>query len=424
MPSVNPRLLELAVGLLLTIAVALAAVPTQEIYVWQRQQGPEVAAALEEAKGLADGFNVLAAEVAWSGGRPSVSRFRPDYARLAKLGQPVGLSMRIATFPGPFASDDANAKALAALAASLLAEARASGLTPSELQIDFDCAEAKLAGYRLWLGTLRKATDKTPLVFTALPVWLGHEADFTALARMADGFVLQVHSLEKPGAPDAPFALCDPVRALAWAAQAGRAGVPFRIALPTYGYRVAFDATGKFFALAAEGPAPAWPPGTQVRVARADAVAMAKLAQALAAQPPAHFGGVIWFRLPMEGDHLNWVWPTLAAVLRGETPVAKIVVTVEWPEPGLAEVVAVNLGTTSEMPPGRVSLRWPMAEKLLAADGLGGFRLEGRGEGGQMEVAATVPPDAFLAPGARRKIAWLRFSHEISLTATLPAVAP
>ena len=410
------------VGLLIATSAAQAAPWTQEIYVWQRQAGPEVASALQEAKPFADGFNVLAAEVAWSGGRPVVSRFAPDYASLARLGKPVGLSLRIGPFPGPFAADDATAKSLAALAASLLAEARAASLTPSELQIDFDCAEAKLAGYRVWLGVLRPAVGKTPLIFTALPVWLGHAAEFAALAHAADGFILQVHSLDRPASPDAPFTLCDPARALAWAAEAGRVGVPFRVALPTYGYRVAFDAGGKFFALAAEGPAPDWPAGTQVRVARADAPALARLEQALAAAPPPHCAGVIWFRLPVAGDRLNWDGTTLAAVLRGETPAPKITVAVEWPEPGLAEVVAVNAGTTSELPPARVAVRWPAPEKLLAADGLGGFQLEIRDGEAQMEaVAATVPPDAFLAPGQKRKIAWLRFPHELSLEAKLPA---
>jgi hypothetical protein len=415
---------------LLTLLLAVptahsAAAWTREIYVWQRSQGAEVAAALDAAKPLADGFNVLAAEVAWSAGKPVVSRFAPDYPSLAKLGRPVGLSLRVGTFPGPFAADDAVTKTLAALAASLLAEARAAGLEASEFQIDFDCAEAKLAGYRVWLGTFRQAVGKTPLVFTALPVWLGHEADFAALARAADGFILQVHSLEKPTAPGVPFTLCDPARALAWAASAGKVGVPFRVALPTYGYRVAFDAAGKFFALAAEGPAPAWPASTQVRVARADAVALAKLAQSLAAQPPPQCTGVIWFRLPVASDRLNWDWQTLAVILRGETPAAKITVAVEWPEPGLAEIVAVNTGTTSELPPARVTLRWPTAEKLLTSDGLGGFRLEARSGEAQMNaIAATLPPDAFLAPGQRRKIAWLRFAHELPLEAVVSAASP
>ncbi len=405
--------------------VSARAAWTQEIYVWQRQPAPEVAAAMQEAKTLADGFNVLAAEVAWSGGTPQVSRFAPDYAQLAKLGKPVGLSLRIGPFPGPFAADDAEGKTLAALAGTLLAEAQAAGLSPSELQVDFDCAEAKLAGYRTWLGALKAAAGRTPLVFTALPVWLNHEADFAALAHAADGFILQVHSLERPTAPDAPFSLCDPVRAQAWAVQAGRVGVPFRVALPTYGYLVAFDAAGKFFGLAAEGPTPTWPVGTQVRVARADAVQVAGLAHKLAAQPPPHCNGVIWFRLPVAGDRLNWDWTTLATVLHGGTPAAKMTVVVAWPEPGLAEIYAVNAGTTTEPPPARVTLRWPAGEKMLAADGLGGFQLEIQPGAAQMEAAATaVPPDALLAPGARRQIAWLRFSHALSLEASVPATAP
>jgi hypothetical protein len=328
------------------------------------------------------------------------------------------LSLRIGPFPGPFAAGDAAAKTLTALAASLLAEARAAGLNPAELQIDFDCAEAKLAGYRVWLGALKAAAGPTPLVFTALPVWLNHETEFAALAHAADGFVLQVHSLERPAAPDLPFTLCDPARARAWAAQAGRVGVPFRVALPTYGYLVAFDAAGKFFALAAEGPAPVWPAGTQVRVARADAAQVAGLAQAFAAQPPPHCTGVIWFRLPVAGDRLNWDWTTLAAVLRGGMPAANMTVAIAWPEPGLAEIYAVNAGTTTEPPPARVTLRWPAGTPLLASDGLGGFQLEARAGEAQMELAATaVPPDALLAPGARRQIAWLRFSHELSLVA-------
>ena len=105
-------------------------------------------------------------------------------------------------------------------------------------------------------------------------------------------------------------------------------GVPFRIALPTYGYLVAFDPAGKFFALAAEGPIPTWPSGTQVRVARADAPSVSALAHALATAPPPHCTGVIWFRLPVASDRLNWNWTTLATILQGGTPEAKMTVAV------------------------------------------------------------------------------------------------
>ena len=407
---------------LLTCVSTVHAHWTQEIYVWQRQNGPDVTAALDQFGTLADGFQILAAEVTWTGGQPKIIRPSRDYAHLASLHRPVGLVLRIGPYAGPFAPDNTAAKTLTALAASLLAEARSAGLEPSELQIDFDCAETKLDGYRVWLNSLHTATAGTPLVFTALPAWLRHDDAFTALARAADSFVLQVHSLEKPASPDFPFTLCDPTRAVAWAEQASRVGTPFRLALPTYGYRVAFDANGKFFALAAEGLRPAWPASTQVRMVRADPVALAALARALTARPPARCTGLIWFRLPLSGDRLNWDALTLATVLRGEIPSAKLTAEVSWPEPGLAEVSIANLGQTTEPLPARATITWDKAVPPTVFDGLGGFRLDVRGAEGQAVIVNDgVPPDALLAPGRRVKIAWLRFSHELPLDARLPA---
>jgi hypothetical protein len=400
---------------------------TRELYVWQRQNGPDVTAALDEFRPLADGFHVLVAEVAWPGGGrpPAILRPPRDYARLAGLNRSIGLVLRVGPYAGPFASDDAAAKALVELARSLLAEARAARLTPSELQIDFDCAESKLDGYRSWLEALRTATGGVPLVFTALPVWLRHESAFDALARAADGFVLQVHSLEKPASPDATFTLCDPERTRAWAAQASRFGVPFRLALPTYGYLVAFDKTGRFFALAAEGARPDWLARTHVRVVRADAVAMATLARTLSANPPAHCTGIIWFRLPVAGDRLNWDARTLDTVFRGEIPSARLVLDVTWPEEGLVEITVANTGETTEPLPVRIDIKWPKPLQPIGSDGLGGFRLDVRGAEGQaVLVNVGAPPDALLAPGRRVKVAWFRFPHELPLDASFPPPSP
>ena len=393
---------------------------TREAYVWQRQFGAEVADSLRNFQPQLDGFCVLAAEISWVGGRMQVARPAIDFAPLVALRKPVGLALRIGTFTGAFASDDATARAIGDVAVDLIAKARDAGLAVAELQVDFDAAESKLPGYRTWLLALRARLGKTPLMITALPAWLRHEA-FLALAQATDGFVLQVHSLEKPAGPDAPFALCDPVRALAWARQAGEMGVPFRVALPTYGYVLAFDATGKFVALAAEGPRRTWPKGTQLRVVRADAVAMAQLANELASASPKNCTGVIWFRLPVASDRINWDAVTLAAVLRGEIPRRKLRARVVWSEAGLAEIVVVNDGQTNEPLPGVVNVRWPADARVLAADGLAGFFLETRGGEAQGIVrAADVPADASLAPGRNATIAWLRFAHEVSLDVSLP----
>lgn len=399
----------------------LAAAGTREAYVWQRQSGPEVVAALQHFQPQLDGVCVLAAEVAWAGGRLQTVRPTVDYAALKAWGKPVGLAVRIGSYTGTFAADDRTTRALGDLVSDLLARARQAGLRVTELQVDFDAAESKLSGYRTWLTALRPRLGETRLVFTALPAWLKHAA-FRELARAADGFVLQVHSLEKPASPDAPFVLCDPARALAWARQAAAAGVPFRVALPTYGYVLAFDAAGKFVALSAEGPRRSWAKDTQLRVVRADAAEMARLARTLSEQPPAHCTGIIWFRLPVAGDRINWAAPTFATVLRGEIPERALAVHVRWTEPGLAEIVVANTGGTTEPLPRAVTLRWPVEARVLAADGLAGFFLETRGGQAQGIVrAAEVPADASIAPGREAKVAWLRFAHEVSLDALLSA---
>lgn len=390
---------------------------TQEIYVWQRASGAAVQAALTRFAPQADGFNVLAAEVSWRSGKPVVVRPPVDFAALAKLGRPVGLSLRIGTFGGPFAADDAIAGELAALARTLLAAARDGGLKPHELQVDFDCAETKLSGYREWIVALQRAAGPTPLAFTSLPVWLKHDAEFRALAAAADGFVLQVHSLEKPTSPDTPFTLCDPRRADVWVRQAAALGRPFRVALPTYGYVLAFTRDGKFLGLGAEGPRPAWPRDAQLRTVRTDAPALAEFARGLAAQPPANCTGVLWFRLPVAGDRFNWDAATLEAVLRGETPAAALAVDVAWSAGGLAEITVTNRGTDSAPWPREIELRWPGAEQPVAADGLAGCTLGRDVAGGATLRVNNFSTEHLLRPGQHVKVAWLRFSHELSLSA-------
>src|SRR5260370_34547670 len=112
---------------------------------------------------------------------------------------------------------------------------------------------------------------------TTLAGWL-NQPGFRALIAASDGYVLQVHSVEEPGSYDAPFTLCDPKTALAAVEKASSFGIPFRVALPTYGYLVAFAANGRFVGLSAEGPAKSWPADAKLREERSDPVAMGTLA--------------------------------------------------------------------------------------------------------------------------------------------------
>ncbi len=405
--------------LLLSWSAVTASPPqAQEVYVWQRQWTQAVNASLGKIRDDVGRVHVLAAEVNWRSGRMEVFRAKPDYAALKRLGVEVGLVVRIGPYGGPFSRGDVVTSRLKEIVEERLRAVRAAGLEPVEVQIDFDCAETRLARYRAWLIALREAAGAVPLVFTALPAWLKHEHEFLALAEAADGFVLQVHSLEKPRGVNEPVVLCDPARARAWAMQASRAGVPFRVALPTYGYEVGFAADGKFTGLAAEGPRRSWPEGVQIREVRADVEDMRVLARGLEEGALANFAGVIWFRLPVEGDRLNWDVRTLVAVMRGEQPQVCLRAGIVWSEDdvGLAEVYVENAGDMNVALPKCLVTKWPGEARASAMDALAGYSLTSLAAAGgatfAMDEAARM---AVLSPGRRRRVGWIRFSHEILL---------
>lgn len=392
---------------------------TQAAYVWQRQPGEAVWSALRESPAEVAAFFPLIAEIAWADGRARVTRVPWDFRALGAVGRPVGLVIRVGPYGGSFAPESEASRAVVTVVREALAAARAAGWTPAEVQLDFDCASGRLADYRRWLLRVRREMGGVPLVFTALPAWL-RRREFAGLARAADGFVLQIHSLERPKRIEDTFTLCDPERSLAWVARASAVGVPFRVACPTYGYTLAFDPTGAFFALSAEQRAPAWPDGTRTREVSADPAALAGLVRTLVARRPDHCGGLIWFRLPVAGDRLNWSMPALAAVMRGEIPKAKLEAGLRWSENGLAEIELVNAGETRVAADVSISVTWPAGARCLSGDAIGGFRLEwnaGKAQGLFLPVStATTSRIAPLAPGERRRVGWLRFDREHPLS--------
>ena len=159
--SATKLLLLLAVCLALTTACArretFSGQLPQQIYVWQRVWNEHVEAAVTEAATSAAGFAVLAAEVDLREGKPKIFRPNLHYAALKTSGQPVSLTIRIDPFNGPFNENDRNAEAIVSLARDVVSTARDHNVDPAELQIDFDCGEWKLDGYRTWLRRIREA---------------------------------------------------------------------------------------------------------------------------------------------------------------------------------------------------------------------------------------------------------------------------
>jgi len=181
----------------------------QEVYVWQRSWTQPVRAAVAQHATNFSALAVLKAEISWKEKKPRLVRVALDYAKLSHAQRPVGIALRIGPFAGPFATNDSVGFFVTETAAALVAEARTNQIELAELQIDFDCAESKLDGYRVWVETIQQRVAPLPVTITALPSWLDSRA-FRRLAVVATNYVLQVHSVERPKSFEAPFTLCDP----------------------------------------------------------------------------------------------------------------------------------------------------------------------------------------------------------------------
>ncbi len=436
-----------------------------EVYVWQRAWTEPVRNAVEQHGTNFSALAVLKAEVSWKDKKPQVTRVAVDYATLAKTQRPVGIALRIGPYAGPFTSPSPPLKEeragerrplysnssngadssplsptlsplgqgegvsqqragsetgapsapgeaitmfLCDLAASLVAQARTNRVNLSELQIDFDCAESKLDGYRVWVEAIQKRVAPLPVTITALPSWLDSRA-FKRLAAGATNYVLQVHSVERPKNFDAPFTLCNPRAAKRAVEQAGRIGIPFRVALPTYGYMLAFDMGGKFLGLSAEGPRPNWPTNAQIREVASNPIELAELVRDWTANRPAAMRGVIWYRLPTIVDNFNWRWPTLGAILAARVPQEVLRVNPRRVESGLVEISLANAGELDISSRLAVEVRWSKA-RLVAGDALRDFELADR----SLSAARfqTRSQSVRLRAGETLVLGWLRFDQD------------
>jgi hypothetical protein len=386
----------------------------QRAYVWQRDWSAPVIEGLREAHDSLDGCVVLAAEVEWRVGQPHVVKPKVDWAALRAWGKPVGAAMRVSPFPGPFAEDDEVSRGLCETARNVVAEADRAGVTLAELQLDFDCAQKKLAGYRLWVQALREAVKPVPLVITTLPSWLG-EAEFTKLVQEVPRYVLQVHSVSSP-AGDAKTMICDPALARQWVARAEAIGHPFEIALPTYRSVVGYDASGKLLGVSSDGVRPSWPAGTTVREYETEAREMASLVAEWRGTRPEHCRGLLWYRLPVASDANNWRWPTLRAVIAGRTPKAAWAVHVEGANP--ADLSVRNDGESDEPMRDKVEVRWE-GQARPTAEALPGWRVEVRAD--MLIFSSASEAGVRLPPGEERAIGWLRLDPAVPFHAkTVP----
>lgn len=380
--------------LLASLALALPHAPPDRpaiahgAYVWQRAADDVVDEAVREAPGGLGTIVTLAAEleVDAKGARLARAPLRTETHRAR--GKGVGLAVRVHQLPGDRMLEGVAPVELLDVVQDTVRRAREARLEPTELQLDFDCPTGHLAAYASWLPSLRREAGEIPLTVTALPTWLGSSAG-EALLRDVPGFVLQVHGLEVRGRGDAR--IFDRAAARSATVRAGALGVPFRVSLPTYAYGLRYAGARLVDVTSEDGDDEA---DVDVPLDAGEVAAFVRWAER---RRPSSLGGLLWFRLPVAGDRRAFSREALSQVMRGESPGTRVRAEVVR-EGDVATIEIVNDGVLAAHDV-VTGIRWEGA--LDAADGLAGPLVDDGPSASTVRVA-------WLAPGARRRVAWLR----------------
>jgi hypothetical protein len=265
----------------------------------------------------------------------------------------------------------------------------------SGVEIDHDCGTARLVAYSQFLSTLRRRLDPSlSLSITALPAWLDSPG-LEAVLKAADQAVLQVHAVAAP-----MTGLFNPDQARRWIdAFARRTEKNFHVALPTYGSRLVFGRSGDIFAVESEVPMRAGTDGGAELFATPEQVE--RLLASLRHDPPAHFAGISWFRLPTDLDKRGWSFATWQHVIEGKLLDGSIEARAEPADAaGTQALILLNPGDSDAALPGTIEL--PPSCPL--ADGINGYRLEHPPTGMILRRLAR----GLLHGGHRRVIGWTR----------------
>ncbi|MBP9143640.1 MAG: DUF3142 domain-containing protein [Thermoanaerobaculia bacterium] len=373
-------------------------------YVWQRQGTPALLEAVRNS-GRFSRLLFLAAEIdPNSKGRP---RFLLEsFESVRQSPREIGLCIRIRELQGRFAGQPDALNAVLETLRELQERARSSGIVVSEWQLDYDAPESGLEDYAALVRAARAVVS--PLTLTALPTWLKRGEAFSDLVGAADGFVLQLHGWDSEASGPDAMRVLDLRRLERWVDQAAKHGSPFHVALPTYSYLAALDSTGKAIGLAAEaGPSARFAAAPQ-RLVGSEASGLAGQVGAWTERRSPLLAGVVWFRLPVRGDRLNWAPETLLAVVEGRVPRAELRAAAEAREPGLFDLQITNVGESTEPLPRRLLVELAPGQ-ILAADAIHGYVLQQMQDGSITLDRTTAAPE-LLWPGEAIVVGWVRTS--------------
>lgn len=372
----------------------------EDVYVWQRVWTEDVRAAVDERRGEFGRCVVLGVEMDFS----EAGGWRVDYfedpLRYVSGHEGVDVAVRIGAGAAVLGWDDGAIRRVVEVVGRMREGA--------VVQLDYDCPTSKLGGYVRLLERLRTVFPERRFEVTCLPDWLG-EDDFEGLIGLVDGYVMQVHGVSGYGGGRM---LCDAVYAKRVAERCEGFGKDFWIALPTYRHAVRRGEDGRVQEVISEGGRLRG--GSAYEMMGADVVELSGLVRDWVVDRPGHLRGLIWYRLPVVGDRMNWTWDTFCKVRAGEVPVGELRVEAVGDDAGFYALFLVN--------DSKMRLSWPDGLKVSWGGALA-VGVEGSGEFLVGDLERQMGVDFVwrardprpISPGARVKVGWVRLDGEVDL---------
>lgn len=344
-------------------------------YVWQRAWTPAVQSAITQSQELSDGYWLTAGTVNPDWQSLNTHLEESDWKFIKTLHKPITLVYRIHHNPKRWLSNNEYEfmnHLLIQPVMSIIHHAREQGINITGLQIDYDCPTSKLSFYTDWMAKLHDDIEGVELSITALPTWMTSRY-WKKLVKQTDYYVLQIHSFEIPAQNGQLKPVFDDKNYPNYMQTAHETRHPFFLSLPTYGYRVYFDQDGQYLRISAEGFTPLLQKGYSVKAVMADAESLANVVKSLKDNRPPYCRGVLWFRLPVEADELNWSYEALQAVMQGEIPSLQFHAEIKTINPQLAEIWIHNTG--EQHTPNQIALQLEInPDAVLAYDMMSGYQ--------------------------------------------------
>ncbi|GLR34570.1 hypothetical protein GCM10007922_41290 [Shewanella decolorationis] len=401
---------------------------SQEVYVWQRQWRDANQSALVESQSTFNGVRILALQAhPKPNGTDIWFEVRVNHEWLQADPRPKVAVIRLDGQLTRLNNREALQKILA-----LIQDWQAKGTKLAGIEIDHDSASSKLAAYNAFLRELKSQLPHTlKLSITSLPAWLSSPA-FPPLFDNIDELVLQIHSVSDPR-----LGLFDPAQGWQWVEQLSQlAKVPYLIALPSYGSAVYSTASG--YRVESEVPMrmPSANTASSQHLARQELMADPQVLQSFVKKlhnfTDPKLKGMIWFRLPLEGDKRVWPLSTLIAVAKLQALAPQIELEIlnteprlspsEAPKTSLFQLVLVNKGNIAGELPGQLSLA---AQACSGYDAQNGYQAkltqgtlvwqlpqatstERAAEPASSQFAPNLISAVELSPNGRRVIGWAR----------------